>query len=103
MYAKGANRTAEDLEEQNDQRLEGLSAKVRILKDITLGIGQEVRDGTAEMSTLSEAFSNTGSFLKGTFTRMNRMAGRQTGWFCNMMLFLMLVGWIFVIVWWWRR
>lgn len=35
LYAKATNRTAEDLEEQNDQRLEGLSAKVRILKDVS--------------------------------------------------------------------
>lgn len=30
------NRTAEDLEEQNDLKLEGLSAKVRMLKDVSI-------------------------------------------------------------------
>jgi len=29
------NRTAQDLEEQNDLKLEGLSAKVRMLKDVS--------------------------------------------------------------------
>lgn len=45
-------RTAEQLEEQNDDRLEGLSAKVRILKDITVGIGNEVRDSTKDLDSL---------------------------------------------------
>lgn len=45
-------RTAEQLEEQNDDRLEGLSAKVRILKDITVGIGTEVRDSTKDLDSL---------------------------------------------------
>ncbi|PWN92869.1 hypothetical protein FA10DRAFT_246867 [Acaromyces ingoldii] len=89
-------RTAEDLEEQNDERLEGLSTKVKMLKDITLGIGNEVRDSTKDLDSLSEAFSNTSAFLGNTFSRMNRMARRQGGWFCNMMIFLILVIWIFV-------
>lgn len=46
------SRTAEQLEEQNDDRLEGLSAKVRILKDITVGIGNEVRDSTKDLDSL---------------------------------------------------
>lgn len=31
-----ANRTAEDLEGQNDEHLEGLSAKVKMLKNVTI-------------------------------------------------------------------
>ncbi|KAN0063224.1 protein transport protein bet1 [Thecaphora frezii] len=103
MAAYASQRTAEDLEEQNDQRLEGLSARVKMLKDITTGIGNEVREGTKDMGALSEAFSSTSAFLGGTMSRMNRMARRQTGWFCNMMLFLLFVTWIFVFLWWWRR
>jgi len=45
-------RTAEQLEEQNDDKLEGLSAKVRMLKDITVGIGNEVRDSTKDLDSL---------------------------------------------------
>lgn len=36
------NRTAEDLEEQNDLKLEGLSAKVRMLKDVSRVRGKEM-------------------------------------------------------------
>lgn len=32
----GRKRTAEELESQNDEALEGLSAKVRLLKDVNL-------------------------------------------------------------------
>ncbi|PWN24372.1 hypothetical protein BDZ90DRAFT_224731 [Jaminaea rosea] len=90
------SRLAEQLEEGNDARLEGLSDRVKILKNITMGIGQEVREGTADLSTLSEAMSNAGALLGNTFTKMNKMARRQGGWWCNMMLFLLFVCWLFV-------
>lgn len=93
-----ATRTAEDLEEQNDQRLQGLTARVSMLKEITLNIGTEVRDSTKDLGALGEAFENTSTFLGATFKRMNKMAKRQGGWFCNMMLFLLFVTWLFVSV-----
>lgn len=36
VAAYASQRTAEDLEEQNDERLEGLSARVKMLKDVSL-------------------------------------------------------------------
>ncbi|PWN18484.1 hypothetical protein BCV69DRAFT_285114 [Microstroma glucosiphilum] len=99
----GTDRQAEQLEEQNDERLQGLSDRVKILKDITLGIGNEVREGTKELGTLGEAMSGASAFLGGTFQRMNKMAKRQGGWFWNMMGFLLFVCWLFVFLWWWRR
>ncbi|KAJ1027443.1 hypothetical protein NDA18_003449 [Ustilago nuda] len=98
-----ATRTAEDLEEQNDQRLDGLTARVSMLKEITLNIGTEVTGSTKDLASLGEAFENTSTFLGATFKRMNKMAKRQGGWFCNMMLFLLFVTWLFVFLWWWRR
>ena len=35
-YTYANNRTAEDLEGQNDEHLEGLSAKVKMLKDVRI-------------------------------------------------------------------
>jgi blocked-early-in-transport protein 1 len=52
------SRTAEQLEEQNDDRLEGLTAKVRILKDITIGIGNEVVDSTKDLDSLVSLWSH---------------------------------------------
>lgn len=45
-------RTAEDLEEGNDARIEGLSARVKLLRDITSGIGSEAREGNTDLSSL---------------------------------------------------
>lgn len=71
MQGYAAQRTAEDIEGQNNDNLEGLSAKVRMLKDvserrwcsgskaleltlsvpqITINIGNEVRDSTKLLS-----------------------------------------------------
>ncbi|WFD30107.1 protein transport protein bet1 [Malassezia sp. CBS 17886] len=90
-------RTAADLEDQNDARLDGLSERIKVLKDISTGIGNEARASTAEMDSLNDVFANTTAFLGNTFTKMNHMARRQRGWFCNMMLFLILVIWIFLL------
>lgn len=99
----GAQRFAEDLEGQNDERLEGLTAKVKLLKDVTIAIGSEVRDSTVQLSQMNDAFAETGTILGGTFRRMNNMASRQGGrWMCYM-VFIILVSWFFIFVWWFRR
>lgn len=87
---------AQQLEEQNDQRLSGLSDRVKILKNITMGIGNEVREGNKELEGFGEMMSGASAYLGGTFKKMNVMARRQGGWFWNMMGFLLFVCWLFV-------
>ncbi|WWC87880.1 uncharacterized protein L201_002778 [Kwoniella dendrophila CBS 6074] len=99
----GYTRTTHEVEGQNDERLEGLLGKVKILKDITVGIGNEVRDSNVLLGDMNDKFSSTSSFLGGTFKRMNKMAKRQGGNWCWFMGFLLIVLWIFVVVWWLRR
>nr|ODN85145.1 blocked early in transport 1 [Cryptococcus depauperatus CBS 7841]ODN85146.1 blocked early in transport 1 [Cryptococcus depauperatus CBS 7841]ODO02440.1 blocked early in transport 1 [Cryptococcus depauperatus CBS 7855] len=101
--SSGYTRTAHELEGQNDERLDGLLGKVKILKDITTGIGSEVRDSNQLLGGMNDSFSSTSSFLSGTFKRMNKMASRQGGNWCWFMMFLVLVLWIFVVLWWLRR
>ncbi|KAG9005912.1 hypothetical protein FRB94_001122 [Tulasnella sp. JGI-2019a] len=101
--AYGAQRFAEDLEGQNDERLEGLTAKVKILKDITIGIGKEVQTSTVQLTQMNDAFAETSGILSGTFHRMNAMATRQGGRWACYMIFLVLVSWFFIVVWWFRR
>jgi len=96
-------RTAEELESQNDERLDGLSAKVKLLKDITVGIGNEVRDSTVQLSQMNDAFHETGDILSGTFRRMKAMATRQGGRWACYMIFLVLVFWFFIFVWFVRK
>ncbi|KAI0296618.1 hypothetical protein BC826DRAFT_952079 [Russula brevipes] len=96
-------RFVDDLEGQNDEAIEGLSAKVKILKEITIGIGNEVRDSTIQLSQMNDAFAETSGVLAGTFRRMNNMAERQGCRWLWYIVFLILVFWFFVIVWWFRR
>jgi len=96
-------RSVEEIESQNDEHLEGLSAKVKILKDITVGIGTEIRDSTVQLSQMNDAFAETGGILSGTFRRMNSMAERQGCRWLWYIVFLIIVFWFFIIVWWIRR
>lgn len=96
-------RYADDLEGQNDEALEGLSAKVKLLKDITIGIGNEVRESTIQLSQMNDAYAETSGILSGTFRRMNNMAERQGCRWLWYILFFVIVFWFFIIVWWLRR
>lgn len=98
-----ATRFADDLEGQNDDAIEGLGAKVKLLKEISIGIGNEVRDSTIQLSQMNDAFAETSGILAGTFRRMNNMAERQGCRWLWYIIFIILVFWFFIIVWWFRR
>ncbi|GAA5902956.1 hypothetical protein JCM6882_009653 [Rhodosporidiobolus microsporus] len=87
-----AERTAEDLEGQNEEALEGLSQKVKLLKNITINIGQE-----------NDTFGETGNYLSGTMRKMRKMARKQGGQWCLWMAFLLIIGMVFFWTWVWRR
>ncbi|KAJ5216788.1 hypothetical protein N7468_009796 [Penicillium chermesinum] len=68
------------LESQNDAEVEGITAKVKMLKDLTFAIGDEIRD-TTHMTDLESSFENTRVRLRGNMNRMLRMAERTgVGW-----------------------
>ncbi|CAI7576471.1 unnamed protein product [Penicillium palitans] len=68
------------LESQNDAEVEGISAKVKMLKDITIAIGDEIRD-TTHITDLNDSFDNTRVRLRGNMNRMLRMAeSTGIGW-----------------------
>ncbi|KAI0343927.1 hypothetical protein BDW22DRAFT_1355160 [Trametopsis cervina] len=97
-------RFADDLEGQNDEHLEGLTAKVKMLKDdITIGIGNEVRESALLAGQMNDAFADTSGFLSGTFRRMNNMSSKQGCRWLWYMVFLAVVFWFFIVVWWFRR
>ncbi|KAJ8084288.1 protein transport protein bet1 [Marasmius tenuissimus] len=96
-------RYAEDLEGQNDEALEGLSAKVKLLKDLSVGIGNEVKESAVQLSQMNDAFAETSGILSGTFRRMNNMAARQGCRWLWYIVFLIIVFWFFLITWWFRR
>ncbi|GAA5863337.1 hypothetical protein JCM5296_003538 [Sporobolomyces johnsonii] len=98
-----ADRTAEDIEGQNDEALEGLSNKVKLLKNITINIGNEVRDSTKLLNGMNDTFGETGDFLGGTMKKMKKMARRQGGQWCLWIAFLFVVSCVFFWTWVWRR
>ncbi|VVT43996.1 uncharacterized protein SAPINGB_P000250 [Magnusiomyces paraingens] len=67
----------DSLESQNDVQIEGLSAKVKLLKDLTVKIGDEVRDSNKLLSDLENSFEGARTKLKMTFNRMIIMADRS--------------------------
>jgi len=94
-----SSQVLDSLEGQNDAMIEGLSHKVQLLKNVTVKIGEEIRDSSNFMDTMNENFANTRVYLSGTVRRMQRMAERQgVGWFAFMM-FLCLIFLIFLWVW----
>jgi len=96
-------RSAEELESQNDEAIEGLSAKVKLLKDVTIAIGSEVRTSATQLSQMDDAFTETTGILSGTFHRLNRMSSRQGCRYLWFIIFLVVVVWIILITWWYRR
>lgn len=72
----------EELESQNDNTATTLlSQKVGQLKQLTIAIGDEIRDSSTLADQLNNTFENTGVRLKGTMRRMLRMAEKTgVGW-----------------------
>ncbi|GAA6008609.1 hypothetical protein JCM11491_003367 [Sporobolomyces phaffii] len=97
------DRTAEDIEGQNDEALGQLSQKVKLLKNITINIGNEVRDSTKMLNGMNDTFGETGDFLSGTMKKMKKMARKQGGQWCLWMGFLFIVTLVFFWTWVWRR
>ncbi|KAE8357329.1 hypothetical protein BDV27DRAFT_139540 [Aspergillus caelatus] len=86
------------LESQNDAEVEGISAKVKMLKDLTLAIGEEIRD-TSTITELNDTFDNTRLRIRGNMSRMLRMAERTgVGWRVWLAFFL-AVFLLFAYVW----
>ncbi|KAB8069570.1 hypothetical protein BDV29DRAFT_182512 [Aspergillus leporis] len=86
------------LESQNDTEVEGITAKVKMLKDLTLAIGEEIRD-TSTITELNDTFDNTRLRIRGNMNRMLRMAERTgVGWRIWLAFFL-AVFLLFAYVW----
>ncbi|KAK3315286.1 SNARE domain-containing protein [Apodospora peruviana] len=70
-----------ELESQNDQQVEGILGKVKVLKDMTIAIGDEIRESSALAEKMNEGFDQTRLRLRGTMNRMLLMAERTgVGW-----------------------
>ncbi|KAK4216238.1 hypothetical protein QBC37DRAFT_417190 [Rhypophila decipiens] len=90
-----------ELESQNDSQVEGILGKVKVLKDMTIAIGDEIRDSSALAEKMNEGFDQTRLRLRGTMNRMLVMAERTgVGWkvwlgFFALVIFLFTYVWLF--------
>ncbi|KAE8449180.1 hypothetical protein EG329_008347 [Mollisiaceae sp. DMI_Dod_QoI] len=88
-----------ELESQNDGQVEGIMGKVRLLKDMTMAIGDEIRDSSAMAEKMNDSFDSTRVRLRGTMNRMLLMAERTgVGWKV-WLAFFAAVGFLFFYVW----
>ncbi|QDS72912.1 hypothetical protein FKW77_007857 [Venturia effusa] len=70
-----------ELESQNDEHISGILGKVGQLKQMTIAIGDEIRDSSALAQQMNSGFEQTSLRLKGTMNRMLRMAEKTgVGW-----------------------
>ncbi|KAK7746919.1 protein transport protein bet1 [Cytospora paraplurivora] len=70
-----------ELESQNDAQIEGIMGKVRVLKDMTVAIGDEIRESSALAEKMNDQFDRARLRLRGTMNRMMLMAERTgVGW-----------------------
>lgn len=90
----------ESLEAQNETTQTSLlSSKVSQLKQLTIAIGDEIRDSSALADQMNQSFENTSVRLKGTMRRMLRMAQKTgVGWRVWLGFFVVLF-FVFAYVW----
>ncbi|OTA57277.1 hypothetical protein K449DRAFT_355792 [Hypoxylon sp. EC38] len=90
-----------ELESQNDQQVEGILGKVKVLKDMTVAIGDEIRESSALAEKMNDTFDSTRLRLRGTMNRMLVMAERTgVGWkvwlgFFAAVIFIFFYVWLF--------
>ncbi|KAI5927976.1 hypothetical protein F4810DRAFT_168123 [Camillea tinctor] len=88
-----------ELESQNDQQVEGILGKVKVLKDMTVAIGDEIRESSALAEKMNDTFDSTRLRLRGTMNRMMLMAERTgVGWRVWLGFFAAVIL-LFVYVW----
>ncbi|TQV90444.1 SNARE domain-containing protein [Cordyceps javanica] len=88
-----------ELESQNDAQVAGILGKVRTLKDMTVAIGDEIRDSSALAEKMNDTFDQTRLRLRGTMNRMLLMAQRSGIPWKVWLLFFLAVILIFTYVW----
>ncbi|PVI08678.1 hypothetical protein DM02DRAFT_608043 [Periconia macrospinosa] len=71
----------EELESQNEEQVGVLTGKVKMLKDLTVAIGDEIRTSTTLADKMNDQFEASRLKIRGTMTRMLRMAEKTgVGW-----------------------
>ncbi|KAL6796054.1 hypothetical protein GGI42DRAFT_331815 [Trichoderma sp. SZMC 28013] len=88
-----------ELESQNDDQVVGILGKVKVLKDMTAAIGDEIRESSALAEKMNDTFDSTRMRLRGTMNRMLIMAQRSGVSWKWWLLFFFAVAMLFIYVW----
>ncbi|KAL6864394.1 hypothetical protein J3F83DRAFT_741600 [Trichoderma novae-zelandiae] len=88
-----------ELESQNDEQVSGILGKVKVLKDMTAAIGDEIRESSALAEKMNDTFDSTRVRLRGTMNRMLIMAQRSGVSWKWWLLFFLAVAALFIYVW----
>ncbi|OII72690.1 uncharacterized protein cubi_01640 [Cryptosporidium ubiquitum] len=82
------------LEEQNDQYMIDLEAKVQDLKYISNSMRQQVKESNDILSSLSEEMGSFGILLKGTINKIKTIGGTSSWkhiWIMTFFIFLVFL------------
>jgi blocked early in transport 1 len=96
MSANDAN--ANILEQQNNERINELSAHVARLKGLTIDIGNEVREQNSLLDNMGDGFQNTRDLLIGSLGRIGTML--ESGGAKHMCYMVAFCVFVMVFLWW---
>ena len=86
------------LQSENDLQINNLAGKVSALKDISIQIGNHIKEDNRLLGDLDNSFDSTGNLLGGTMKRLSRLA--QSGGGCHMTYLAAFVMFVFLLMWW---
>lgn len=92
------------LESQNEDELSSIHGKVKLLKDLGVRMGGEIRSSSKTMESLNDTFGNAGTKLKLTYNKMIVMS-QNAGiswqvWFLFFFAVFLFFFWVWIT---WRR
>eukprot|EP00163_Fabomonas_tropica_P027935 TRINITY_DN5529_c0_g1_i2.p2 TRINITY_DN5529_c0_g1~~TRINITY_DN5529_c0_g1_i2.p2 ORF type:complete len:100 (+),score=27.76 TRINITY_DN5529_c0_g1_i2:283-582(+) len=95
MYAA----QSEDVfEQENNNAIDHLQNKVNVIRDISITIGEEVKEHNRMLDNLDEGFDSTAGLLSGTMRRLDNLAKRGgMSPMCTLAIFIMVM---FIIIYW---
>ncbi|PSN49925.1 BET1 protein [Blattella germanica] len=89
----------DNLEQENDLMTDELKDKVRMLKSISVDIGNEVRYQDKLLREMDDDFERTGGFLGNTMNRVLRLAkGRHNYYILYLFIFSIVIFFVLYLV-----
>ena len=93
----GGNATLDNyMENENDAQISALLGKVNQLKQVSVQIGDHVREDNKLLGGMSDQFDTSGSMLGGTVKRLSALASSKDGW--HMVYLAMFVVLVFLFI-----